>query len=146
MKLYTIGFTQKRAETFFDLLLRNGVQRLVDIRIKPDGQLAGFAKRDDLPYFLQHLAEGCQYIHMPDLAPTVEIMEAYREGKDWQLYAQRFTALMDERHIPEALNRHGFEALTSCLLCSEASPDHCHRSLVARRLAASWPDVEIIHL
>ncbi len=146
MKLYTIGFTQKRAEVFFDLLRQNRVQSLIDIRIKPDGQLAGFAKRDDLPYFLQHLAGGCQYIHMPELAPTTEIMEAYRENKDWQLYAQRFTALMDERRIPETLDRHGFETLASCLLCSEASPEHCHRRLVAERLAARWSDVEIIHL
>jgi uncharacterized protein (DUF488 family) len=146
MKLYTIGFTQKRAETFFGLLQSNGVQRLVDIRIKPDGQLAGFAKRDDLPYFLQHLAGGCQYIYMPELAPTVEIMEAYRQTKDWKSYAQRFTKLMDERRIPETLDRHGFETLASCLLCSEASPEHCHRSLVAERLASRWGDVEIIHL
>jgi uncharacterized protein (DUF488 family) len=146
MKIYTIGFTQKRAETFFELLRENGVQRLVDIRIKPEGQLAGFAKKEDLPYFLQHLAGGCQYIHMPELAPTVEMMRSFREDKDWQRYAQRFNALMEERRIPETLDRSEFETLTSCLLCSEASPEHCHRRLVAERLKANWPDVEIIHL
>jgi uncharacterized protein (DUF488 family) len=146
MRLYTIGFTQKRAETFFELLRQHGIQRLVDIRLKPDGQLSGFAKRDDLPYFLHHLAGGCQYLHIPVLAPTKEILDTYRADKDWQEYERRFEALMDERGIPSALDRVEFEILTSCLMCSEATPEQCHRRLVAERLAKHWPGVEIIHL
>ena len=146
MKLYTIGFTQKRAETFFELLRLNGVKRLVDIRLKPGGQLSGFAKQDDLPYFLSRLADGCEYIHMPVLAPTEEILTDYRSDGDWLRYATRFEALMDERQISTSLRREEFEALASCLLCSEATPEHCHRRLVAERLAAYWHDVEIVHI
>jgi uncharacterized protein (DUF488 family) len=146
MKLYTIGFTQKSAETFFGLLRQNGIQLLVDIRLKPDGQLAGFAKRADLPYFLHHLADGCQYLHFPRLAPTKEILETYRSNKDWATYEKQFIALMDERNIPASLDRSVFEKQVTCLLCSEASPQHCHRRFVAERLARSWGDVEIIHL
>jgi uncharacterized protein (DUF488 family) len=146
MILYTIGFTQKRAETFFTLLSEHGIQRLVDIRLKPGGQLSGFAKQDDLPYFLEHLANGCHYVHMPVLAPSQEILEDYRQDKNWQRYALRFEALMDERQIPEALERDGFEHQIACLLCSEATADQCHRRLVAERIAAHWPDVEITHL
>jgi len=146
MKLYTIGFTQKRAETFFELLRQHGVQRLVDIRLNPGGQLSGFAKQDDLPYFLSRLAAGCQYIHVPELAPTKEILSDYRSDSDWSRYVMRFEALMDERRVPETLSRADFEAQTSCLLCSEPTPEQCHRRLVAERLAAHWPDVEIIHL
>lgn len=146
MKIYTIGFTQKRAEVFFELLRQHGVKRLIDIRVSPDGQLSGFAKKDDLPYFLARLAEACQYVHMPELAPTKEILKDYRGDSDWPRYVERFEALMDERRIPEALDRAGFESQPTCLLCSEATPDHCHRRLVAERLAAHWPNVEIIHL
>lgn len=146
MKLYTIGFTQKRAETFFELLRQHGVQRLVDIRLKPDGQLSGFAKKDDLPYFLHHLADGCQYVHLPELAPTKEILDGYRTDKDWQEYERRFEALMDERDIPRSLEQKVFESLDSCLLCSEATPDQCHRRLVAERLANHWSNIEVIHL
>ena len=146
MRLYTIGFTQKRAETFFELLRRNGVQRLVDIRVSPDGQLAGFARKDDLPYFLDRLAHGCGYIHLPELAPTKEILKEYRTDGDWERYVWRFEDLMDERGIPTALSREDFETQVSCLLCSEATPEQCHRRLVAERLAAHWPDVEIVHL
>ena len=146
MKLYTIGFTQKRAETFFELLRRSGIQRLVDIRVRPDGQLSGFARKDDLPYFLDRLADGCTYLHLPELAPTKEILNDYRADGDWNRYVLRFEALMDERGIPAQLRREDFAAQVSCLLCSEATPEQCHRRLVAERLAAHWPDVEIIHL
>ena len=146
MKIYTIGFTQKTAQEFFTLLSRNGIQRLVDIRLKPSGQLSGFAKKEDLPFFLERLASGCGYVHLPELAPTQEILEEYRASKDWLRYAERFEALMDSRGIPASLQRDEFEKVSNCLLCSEASPDRCHRRLVAERMAAFWPEVEIIHL
>jgi uncharacterized protein (DUF488 family) len=146
MKLYTIGFTQKRAETFFNLLRDHGVQRLVDIRLNPSGQLSGFAKQEDLPYFLSRLAGGCQYVYMPELAPTKEILTDYRAGKDWPGYEARFLALMDERGIPQTLDRSGFEQYISCLLCSEPTPERCHRRLVAERLAEHWTGLEVIHL
>ena len=146
MILYTIGFTQKSAREFFELLRRNRVRRLVDIRLKPSGQLAGFAKKDDLPYFLDHLADGCDYVHMPELAPDPEILKDYREDKDWERYVQRFEALMDERQAVEQLDRAEFESVRSCFLCSEATADQCHRRLVAERLARLWGPVEIVHL
>ena len=146
MKLYTIGFTQKHAELFFGLLRQNGVQRLVDIRLNPGGQLSGFAKQDDLPFFLSKLVDGCQYIYLQELAPTKEIINDYRSDSNWPRCAARFEALMNERMIPETLDQEGFKRFTSCLLCSEPSPEQCHRSLVAERLAARWPNVEIIHL
>jgi uncharacterized protein (DUF488 family) len=146
MKLFTIGFTQKRAEEFFETLRQNGVRRLVDIRINPGGQLSGFAKQEDLPYFLARLADGCEYIHLLELAPTKEIMVEYRSSSDWKRYESRFTRLMDERGIPQGLSRADFENKPSCLLCSEATPEHCHRRLVAERLASAWPGVEIVHL
>jgi uncharacterized protein (DUF488 family) len=146
MKIYTIGFTQKRAEKFFELLCQNKIERLVDIRLKPGGQLAGFAKQEDLPYFLDKLADGCRYVHMPQLAPSAEILSDYRAGMEWTDYVERFEALMDERGIPDSLKRKEFEEHTSCLLCSEHTPEHCHRRLVAERLAVHWEDVEIVHL
>jgi uncharacterized protein (DUF488 family) len=146
MKLYTIGFTQKRAEEFFELLRRHGVQRLVDIRLNPGGQLSGFAKKEDLPYFLSRLVPGCGYVHMTELAPTKEILNEYRSDSDWQRYENRFEALMDERRVPEVLERADFVGSASCLLCSEPTADQCHRRLVAERLARSWPDVEIVDL
>lgn len=145
MRLLTIGFTQKSAEQFFDLLQKNTVQMLVDIRLHPDGQLAGFAKRGDLPFFLRRLA-NCDYRHMAFLAPSEDILTDYRKDRDWNRYVRRFEALMDERGIPETLDRWFFEDHDCCLLCSEATPERCHRRLVAERLARVWTATEVVHL
>lgn len=146
MKIYTIGFTQKSAEEFFTRLSSHNVQYLIDIRINPQGQLSGFARQEDLPYFLKHLANGCRYEYMPSMAPTKEIMHDYRNDHDWEKYCERFEALMDERQIPASLDLSMFENFVTCLLCSEATPEKCHRRLVAERLAKQWEGVEIIHL
>ena len=144
MKLYTIGFTQKSAEDFFSRLRSHGVKCLIDIRIHPDGQLSGFPRKADLPFFLNELADGCEYRYLPDLAPTAELLKAYRESGGWDLYVERFESLMDKRGIPAALQPTDFDE--ACLLCSEDKPDQCHRRLVAERLARNWANVEIIHL
>jgi uncharacterized protein (DUF488 family) len=145
MRLSTIGFTQKSAEQFFDLIRINSVDVLVDIRLHPDGQLAGFAKRGDLTFFLRRLA-NCDYRHMPSLAPSEEILKDYRNDRDWSRYVSRFETLMDERRVPQSLDRTLFEDNDCCLLCSEATPDRCHRRLIAERMARAWRDVAIVHL
>lgn len=145
MKLYTIGFTKKTARQFFEILKSNGVQCLVDIRLHPDGQLAGFTKREDLRYFLKELIE-CDYRHQPMLAPNDELLKTYRKDHNWKKYEMEFEKLMDQRGIPETLDHVLFEEKICCLLCSESTPDQCHRRLVAERIARSWKNVEITHL
>jgi uncharacterized protein (DUF488 family) len=145
MKLFTIGFTQKTAKQFFELLKANGVERLVDIRLHPEGQLAGFSKKEDLAYFLKEL-NGCDYCHLAQLAPSDEILKTYRVDHDWLKYAEAYGALLDQRGIPGTLDRTLFEEKTCCLLCSEPTAEKCHRRLAAERLAHIWENVEIIHL
>jgi len=145
MKLYTIGFTKKSAENFFTLLQKNNIKRLIDIRLNPDGQLAGFAKRNDLAYFLSRLVD-CEYQHIKVLAPTDDILSDYRKDHDWDRYVKRFEALMDERNIPQSLDPLLFEEKNCCLLCSEETPEKCHRKLVTERLLRKWDCVEIEHI
>ena len=144
MKLFTIGFTKKPAEAFFGRLSRAGVSRVIDIRLNNISQLAGFAKRDDLRYFLNTIC-GIDYIHMPELAPTQEIMDDFKKKKgDWSAYQKAFQALLKERRPEETVSTDLFD--NACLLCSEDKPDHCHRRLVAEHLADKWKGVEIVHL
>jgi uncharacterized protein (DUF488 family) len=145
VKIYTIGFTKKSAERFFALLEENQIGRLIDIRLKPGGQLAGFAKRDDLAYFLGELID-CDYYHYDFLAPSEDILKTYRQDKDWDRYERQFEVLMDERDVLDRLDSTFFAEKSCCLLCSEEKPDQCHRRLVAERLARSWPEVEVVHL
>jgi uncharacterized protein (DUF488 family) len=144
MKLFTIGFTKKTAQQFFGLLRGSGARRVVDVRLNNVSQLAGFAKKDDLAFFLKELA-GIEYVHVPELAPTQEMLDAYKKEKgDWRLYEQRFLSLMRERKIEEKLPRSIFEG--ACLLCSEDKPHQCHRRLVAEYLQQHWGDVDVKHL
>lgn len=145
MEIYTIGFTQTTAEHFFGRLKEAGVKRLVDVRLKNDSQLAGFAKARDLPYFLRTLI-GASYIHEPNLAPTPEILDAFKKEKgDWETYVVDFMNLMKQRSIQNELNPVDFE-VPSALLCSEATAEHCHRRLVVEYLAQHWPDITAVHL
>lgn len=144
MKLSTIGFTKKSARRFFDLLRQSGTKRIVDVRLNNESQLAGFTKKADLEYFLDALC-GMEYVHLPILAPTKEIMDDYKKRRgDWQTYEDRFIALMHERRIEETIPQ---EIIADgCLLCSEDKPHHCHRRLVAEYLKQHWGNVEIGHL
>jgi len=144
IKLFTIGFTRKSAEHFFTLLNRAGVQRVLDIRLNNVSQLAGFAKRDDLRFFLKALC-GIDYLHLPSLAPSKELLDAYRKnGCDWPTYRSGFLNLISEREIEKRVSKELIDG--GCLLCSEEAPDHCHRRLAAEYLADKWGDLEITHL
>lgn len=145
MTLFTIGFTQSSAEHFFGRLTGAGVQRVIDIRLNNTSQLAGFAKAQDLPYFLEALG-GIGYLHEPLLAPTQDMIDGYRKRKEgWEAFATRFLALMEERRIDQRLDPALFDG--GCLLCSEAKPHRCHRSLVAGFLNDRWDrPVEVRHL
>ena len=145
MEICTIGFTQTTAEHFFDRLAKARVERLLDVRLNNTSQLAGFAKAQDLPYFARELV-GATYEHEPLLAPTQEILDAFKKRKgDWATYETEFMELMERRRIHEVLSPAAFERRTA-LLCSEAGPENCHRRLVAEFLAGRWPDVAVLHL
>jgi uncharacterized protein (DUF488 family) len=144
IELFTIGFTKKSAREFFTNLKDAGVKRVVDVRLNNNSQLAGFSKREDLIYFLKEIA-GIDYVHLPDLSPTQEMLDAYKKRKGvWNIYEREFLNLMTQRQIektiqPELLQR-------GCLLCSEHLPHHCHRRLVAEYLNAKWGGIKTKHL
>jgi uncharacterized protein (DUF488 family) len=142
--IYTIGFAKKSAEQFFSLLMNAGVKKVIDIRLHNMSQLAGFTKRDDLSYFLKAIAD-IDYLHLLSLAPTQEILDAYRKKKTgWTAYEQSFNALLYERKPEKFLSKEKIQH--ACLLCSEPSPDHCHRRLMAEYLKSRWSDLRIVHL
>lgn len=143
MKIFTIGFTKTTAQCFFTRLEKAGVKKIVDVRLNNVSQLSGFAKRDDLRYFANKIC-GIEYLHVPKLAPTKEILDKFKKrGGDWGEYERNFFKLMEERRI-ENIDRNIFDG--GCLLCSEDKPHHCHRRLVAEYLKQHWGNVEIIHL
>lgn len=144
MKIYTIGFTKKSAAKFFGLLRAAQPSTLIDVRLNNVSQLAGFAKRDDLRFFLAELCDMA-YVHRPELAPNQEMLDDYKKrASGWPAYEERFLALMQERRIQDNLARDLVD--NAVLLCSEEKPHQCHRRLVAEYLAEQWGDVAIEHL
>ncbi|NJO84212.1 MAG: DUF488 domain-containing protein [Blastochloris sp.] len=143
--LYTIGFTRLTLAEFVGLLRSAQVDVVVDTRLRNTSQLAGWAKRDDLA-FLLHEGFGIAYEHIPPFAPTDELLDAYRTSRDWDSYATAFRSLMIRRDVG-TLGRDLFARhLAPCLLCSEPTPEHCHRRLLAEYLSEQISGVEINHL
>ncbi|WP_439406655.1 DUF488 family protein [Bradyrhizobium sp. DASA03076] len=144
-KVSTIGFTKTKAQGFFERLLKAGVKKVVDVRLRNTSQLAGFAKADDLAYFLQKIGE-IQYVHQPLLAPTDRMLKAYKkESGDWSAYEKRFFALIAERQIEKCFKPEMFN--DACFLCSEEAPHYCHRRLVCEYLNEKWDGaLEVHHL
>ena len=144
INLFTIGFTKKSAQQFFDTLIKAGVRRVVDTRLNNVSQLAAFTKRPDLEYFLKKIG-NIEYVHLLDLAPTKEILDAYKKkGSDWSTYEKQFLKLIAERKIEEKVSLDLLDG--GCLLCSEPTPHHCHRRLVAEYLSQKLGTITIHHL
>jgi uncharacterized protein (DUF488 family) len=144
VRVYTIGFTQKTAEQFFSMLQESGVRCVIDVRLNNSSQLAGFAKRDDLRYFLRAVG-SIDYIHEPLLAPTKDILSAYRKNEiTWDEYEHAFNDLIEERQIEKKIDPSILDG--GCLLCSEAEPHFCHRRLVAEYLNQVWGNIDVLHL
>ena len=105
----------------------------------------GFTKKNDLQYFLRQLC-GIDYVHTPMLAPTDDILKAYKKKEtSWDEYERRFLDLMDVRSVDQEIDRLTMEQ--ACLLCSEHKPHHCHRRLVVEFLNDRWDsNLEVKHL
>lgn len=144
VSLFTIGFAETSAERFFELLTDAGVKRIIDVRLNNTSQLAGFSKKDDLRFFLKAIGD-IGYVHVPELAPTQNILDEYKKKKGaWSDYEREFSSLIKSRRIEHVITK--ATAHRGCMLCSEKLPDHCHRRLVAEYLERAWGDVQIQHL
>jgi uncharacterized protein (DUF488 family) len=145
MEIYSIGFTQKSAGEFFGTLKAHGIERLLDVRLNNTSQLAGFAKQSDLPYFLREIC-GIDYEHEPLLAPTQEILDAYKKHKgSWEMYTEAYLSLIGSRQVEAVLSKNSFLKKT-VLLCSEPAAEHCHRRLALEYMQRHWGGVTIHHL
>lgn len=149
INIYTIGFTKKSAADFFELLKRNQIKLVLDIRLNNSNQLAGFSKGRDLEYFLREITD-ISYIHDIRFAPTKYILDNYKKKNiDWNEYTAKFNQLLLERNIASILEKEYIKKLDGiCLLCSEADYKFCHRSIVADFIMRNIKneDINIINL
>jgi uncharacterized protein (DUF488 family) len=143
LSLFTIGFTKKSAEEFFRLLRDAGVRRVIDVRLNNTSQLAAFAKKDDLEFFLREIG-GIEYLHLPEMAPTQELIDIARKKKDREAFEEGYRRLIEERGVEALLPRETLDG--ACLLCSEHQPRQCHRRILAEYLAEHFGGTQISHL
>lgn len=145
VKLYTIGFTKRSAEDFFSTLQVNSVRAVIDTRLNNVGQLAGFSKRDDLKFFSQRILSA-RYEHLQLTAPTEAMLKAYKSGAmSWASYADEYRNLLETRRVSDHIKLRELDH--SCLLCSEHSPQYCHRRILAEYLAEKFSgQIEVQHL
>ena len=147
MNIFTIGFTKKTAEEFFEALNNNNIDLLIDTRISNNTQLAGFTKASDLHYFLRELCNA-SYIHRPDFAPTKKLLNDWRSNKiDWAQYEKEYTDIQEQRGTYKNFVKDFSDYKNVCILCSEAEPKYCHRRILAEMIKEHHPDtLNIIHL
>jgi uncharacterized protein (DUF488 family) len=143
--IYTIGYKGKSLETFIGQLREAGVDSVIDVRLRNTSHLAGYTKRDDLAFLLRE-GFSIAYEHHPELAPTLEIFDAYRDDGDWAAYEARFLPLLEERSTAEIGREILARYCAPCLLCSEPTAERCHRRLVAEYWARCLPEVVVVHL
>jgi uncharacterized protein (DUF488 family) len=145
LEIYPVGVTGRSASDFFKVLSDASVRRVLDTRLHNTSQLAGFSKKGDFEFFLRRVS-GVEYKHELLLAPTEELLKAYkRRDLRWDDYAAGYLTLLRERNVEHVLSSESFRVPTA-LLCAEHKPDHCHRRIAAEHLAETWPDVSIRHL
>ena len=146
MILYTIGFTQKSAQQFFELIKANNIDMLVDIRLNNKSQLAGFTKGNDLQYFLEEIC-NCKYQHCIEYAPTKDILDSYKKKAiSWDEYVKQYIPLMQRRNAVQKFTEKFAKFKAVCLLCSEPTPEHCHRRLLSEMIAGEHPEITVKHI
>jgi uncharacterized protein (DUF488 family) len=143
-KIFTIGFTGKTAEEFFSLLEVNDIKNVIDVRLNNNSQPTGYAKKDDLEFFLKRIV-SCKYLHRPDFAPTEALLQSYKSNIiDWETYSNEYLELLNFRGALSNLKKD--EITSRVLLCNEQDPDNCHRRLLAEFIKKKWDEIEVVHL
>jgi uncharacterized protein (DUF488 family) len=143
-RIYTIGHNKKSLRQFIQLLRQAGVTKVIDIRLNNTSQLVGFAKKGDLVFILELV--GIEYEHLPQLAPTKEMLKKFKQDKNWDEYEEAYLQLLDERGSVALLKQYPEADQIVCFLCAEDKPDRCHRRLLAEHIQSRHPNIEICHL
>lgn len=145
MNIYTIGFTKKTAQDFFDKLQGADAEYLLDTRLNNKSQLAGFTKKGNIEYFVERLT-NLKYIELPLLAPSNEILKQYRSDGDWNAYENQYNQMLTERKVVQKIDPSLFTE-GAILLCSEPTAEKCHRRLAAEFLRREvLGESSIVHL
>jgi uncharacterized protein (DUF488 family) len=142
--LATIGYEIATVRSFLDELREAGVDLLVDVRAAARSRRPGFAKTR-LAANLQEA--GIEYLHLPALGTPTEGRAAARAGDSTRMkevFREHLKSPAAQAELDELVARVKSDRQV-CILCLEAEPEQCHRSIVAEEVAGRFP-VRIVHL
>jgi uncharacterized protein (DUF488 family) len=127
-RLYTIGYEGKTAEGLLEVLIRNGVTLIIDVRAVPNSRGAGFSK-SQLNEFLNR--SNIDYVHIKELGTPKYLRDLFKTNKDFKAFKQGYLRQLDV--IPDILENLAEMVVGNecCLLCLEREYDDCHRSILA---------------
>ncbi|HOL69866.1 MAG TPA: DUF488 domain-containing protein [Bryobacteraceae bacterium] len=144
MKIYTIGHSTRSLPEFVELLREHGVRRVVDVRTVPRSRHNPQYNRESLPAALGH--EGIAYTHMPELGglrhPRKDSPNTAWRNASFRGFADYMGTPQFDAGLDKLMELAGREPVA--LMCAEAVPWRCHRSLISDALTARG--VEVVHI
>jgi uncharacterized protein (DUF488 family) len=143
-RLFTIGYERLLPPELVNELLVAGVERLIDVRYRPQSRRPGMSKTRLAELLGDH---GIAYLHRRELGTPPDVRWFFKHGRA-QEGRERFRA-----HI-EATAAAGLDALAAeldhapptVLMCLEAEPAVCHRRVLAEQLVRRRADLEVVDL
>lgn len=142
LTLFTIGYEGLGIDAFVSLLIKNGVQIVVDIRELPLSRKPGFSKKA-LAGAINRA--GIEYVHMPTLGCPRPVRARYRQDGDWTRYTKNYLQYLTGKESAIAELSERAQLSNAALLCYEANYEFCHRSLVANAVR-DYCGVSIQHI
>lgn len=141
--LYTIGYEGRTVPTLIKALSEAGVERLIDVRMRPSSRQRGFS----LMQLYERLRRaGIQYEHVRELGNPPEIRALWYAGEIGE-GRRRYRAHLKNGSSDHVAYLVGLAKLSpTAILCRERDHDECHRSVVAEVAAERDEGIGIIHL
>jgi uncharacterized protein (DUF488 family) len=129
LAVYTAGYEGQQVDAFLDMLMRKGIQQLLDVRNNPVSRRYGFHKTtlDRLCKFLD-----IEYIHRPELGIPPVLRRTLKTQADYESLFTKYEAevLTDQAAAVEEVSQL-VKTKPSVLVCMESDPQMCHRTRLA---------------
>jgi uncharacterized protein (DUF488 family) len=135
MQLYTIGYGGRKPQEFLDLLQQHQIERIVDVRLRPDrSSMGAYAKARSPDKGIERLLgeRGIAYVSLTELGNVFMGCEDWPER--YQRLMQQAGDLLTERLLTLAA--------PFCLMCAERQAAACHRQVLAAHLVQRGFEIE----
>lgn len=131
--VYTIGYQSRSLQDFLALALKNGIQRIIDVRKNPISRKPGFSKRR----LSEAAAEvGIEYLHVGQLGIESSKRKNLRTEEDYHRLLDEYEESITNGLLSEVKKVASLASeKPSALMCFEANPSICHRSRIAKTIS-----------